>query len=299
MSDIIELQRLTKSYGSVTAIRDLTLRLAPNKIYGLLGRNGAGKTTLLHMLTAQLFASSGEVKVLGEDPFENESVLRQMCFIKESQKYPETYRVMDVLKVASVLFPNWDGDYANMLVNDFELPLKRNIRKLSRGMLSALGVIVGLASRAPITIFDEPYLGLDAVARGIFYDRLLEDYEEHPRTIILSTHLIDEASKILEHVVLLEQGDVLINEDVDQLRERAFTVVGTTAKVEGFLMGKNVVHLEEFGGLLKATLVNSREAGDCRQQAQELELEVVPLSLQQLIVYLTNKKDERKVVESR
>ncbi|MBD8499647.1 ABC transporter ATP-binding protein [Paenibacillus arenosi] len=299
MSNILELQRLTKSYGSVTAIRDLTLHLTQNKIYGLLGRNGAGKTTLLHILSAQLFASSGEVKVLGEDPFENEQVLRQMCFVKESQKYPETYRVMDVLKVASALFPNWDGDYANMLVNDFELPLQRNVRKLSRGMLSALGVIVGLASRAPITIFDEPYLGLDAVARGIFYDRLLEDYEEHPRMIILSTHLIDEASRILEHVVLLEQGNVLINEDVDQLRERAFTVVGTASKVESFLMGKNVVHLEEFGGLLKATLVNSREAGDCRQQAQELELEVVPLSLQQLIVYLTNKKDERKVVESR
>ncbi|MCR8845011.1 ABC transporter ATP-binding protein [Paenibacillus sp. SC116] len=299
MSHIIALQRVTKSYGGITAIHELSLSLAPNKIYGLLGRNGAGKTTLLHMLAAQLFASSGDVKVFGEDPFENESVLRQICFIKESQKYPETFRVVDVLKVSAALFPNWDVNYANSLIDDFGLPLKRNVHKLSRGMLASLGIIVGLASRAPITIFDEPYLGLDAIARGIFYDRLLGDYEEYPRTIILSTHLIDEASRILEHVILLEQGSVLIDEDVDQLRERAFTVVGAASTVEGFLVGKEVVHREAFGGLLKATLLGNRSGDNCRQQAQELDLEIVPLSLQQLVVYVTSATYERKVVESR
>ena len=98
-----------------------------------------------------------------------------------------------------MFFPHWDQSFADRLVAEFGLPMKRRIKKLSRGQLSAVGVIIGLASRAEITFFDEPYLGLDAVARQIFYDRLLEDYATHPRTVILSSHLIDEvANRIIE-----------------------------------------------------------------------------------------------------
>ena len=93
-----------------------------------------------------------------------------------------------------------DAAYANKLIEVFRLPMKRLVKRLSRGMLSSVGIIVGLASRAPVTIFDEPYLGLDAVARELFYDHLIEDYTNHPRTIILSTHLIDEVSRLLEHL---------------------------------------------------------------------------------------------------
>ena len=101
-------------------------------------------------------------------------------------------------RAARLFFPNWNQELADRLIDDFQLPLKRRIKKLSRGQLSAVGVIIGLASRAEITFFDEPYLGLDAVARQIFYDRLLEDYTEHPRTVILSSHLIDEVSNLIE-----------------------------------------------------------------------------------------------------
>ena len=93
-------------------------------------------------------------------------------------------------------------------------------------MLSAVGIVIGLASRAPLTIFDEPYLGLDAVSRGIFYDRLMEDYSEHPRTVILSTHLIDEVSNLLEHVLVIDNGKLIIDQDAEELRGRAFTVTG-------------------------------------------------------------------------
>ncbi len=115
-----------------------------------------------------------------------------------------------VLSLASHLFPNWDDEFAQSLVDDFKLPRKRDVRKLSRGMLSALGVTIGLAARAPLTFFDEPYLGLDAVARQLFYDRLLADYAEHPRTVVLSTHLIDEVADLIEHVLLLDRGKLVL-----------------------------------------------------------------------------------------
>lgn len=296
MNNVIEVNRLSKSYGNVTAVNEVSFSIEPDKIYGLLGRNGAGKTTIMHMLTAQIFASSGELKVFGEHPYENNRVLSQICFIKESQKYPDNYQVKDVIELSSSLFQNWDKELAYTLIEDFRLPLKRKIKKLSRGMLSSVGIVVGLASRSPLTIFDEPYLGLDAVARGLFYDWLLEDYTAHPRTIILSTHLIDEVSRLLEHVLVIDNGKLIIDEDADSLRNRAFTVMGPVSKVGAFTKGKEILYRESFGSLLSVTVLGSLTSGE-QKKAESLDLELASVSLQQLIVYLTNGKTERKVAD--
>ncbi len=286
MTTIVEVKGLSKHYGKVKAVDNVSFKLEEGKIYGLLGRNGAGKTTIMHMLTAQLFRTSGEMKVFGEEPYENEKVLKQICFIKESQKYPETFRVKDVLNVSPLFFPNWDKELAQSLVEDFRLPLKRRMKKLSRGMLSAVGIVVGLASRAPLTIFDEPYLGLDAVARNLFYDRLLADYGEHPRTIILSTHLIDEVSQLLEHVLVIDAGKLLLDEEAETLRGSASNVVGSAAKVDAFLAGKKVIHRSPFGGLMSATVLGQLSKQE-RLLAAEQGLEIGPVSLQQMIVHMT------------
>lgn len=286
MTNIVEVNGLTKSYGKVTAVDNVSFKIEANKIYGLLGRNGAGKTTIMHMISAQQFATSGELKVFGEEPFENSRVLNQICFIKESQKYPDTFRIIDVLKVAKTLFPNWDDVFAYALIEDFRLPIKRKLKKLSRGMLSSVGIVVGLASRAPLTIFDEPYLGLDAVARVLFYDRLLADYAEHPRTVILSTHLIDEVSRLLEHVLVIDNGKLLLNEDADALRGRACTVSGLKSAVDAFTRGKEVLDRTAIGSAATATIIGALSTQD-RKYAEELGLEFATVSIQQLIVHLT------------
>ncbi len=298
MSKVVEVRRLTKSYGSVIAVNQVSFSIEAGKIYGLQGRNGAGKTTIMQIITAQLFPTSGDVKMFGEAPYENSRVLSQICFVKDSQKYPNGYRVLDVLHQAAFFFPHWDREYAFALIKDFRLPLNRRMKALSRGMLSTVGIIVGLASRAPLTIFDEPYLGLDAVARGIFYDRLLEDYTEYPRTVILSTHLIDEVSRLLEHILVIDQGRLMLDEETDALRGRAFAVVGPAATVDTYTVGKEVLDREPLGGLVSATVMGNGNASD-RQQAEALGLELAPVSLQQLIVHLTSGKYERKAVKVR
>lgn len=298
MSSIVEVKGLTKRYKEHTAVDNVSFELEENKIYGLLGRNGAGKTTIMHMITAQAFATEGEIRVFGEAPYENNRVLSQLCFIKESQKYPDMYRVVDVLEVSASLFPNWNRELALELIEQFKLPLKRKMKKLSRGMLSSVGIVVGLASRSPLTIFDEPYIGLDAVARSVFYDRLLEDYAEHPRTIVLSTHLIDEVSRMLEHVIVIDQGKVILNEDAEELRGQATTVVGAASKVEAFGIGRQVIQREAMGGLASITFFGRLDAED-RRQAEQLGLELAPVSMQQLIVHLTRNNESPKEANAR
>ncbi|WP_437583103.1 AAA family ATPase [Paramicrobacterium sp. CJ85] len=166
------------------------------------------------------------------------------------------------------------------------------MKKLSRGQLSAVGIVIGLASRAPLTFFDEPYLGLDAVARQIFYDRLLEDFAEHPRTVVLSTHHIDEAANLLEHVIVIDEGRVMLDSDTDDLRGSAMQVAGRADAVNAFVSDHEVLAREQLGGLVSATIV--AEGGD-EARADDAGLAVTPVSLQNLIVHLTTKAERSSV----
>ncbi|MDY0828346.1 ABC transporter ATP-binding protein [Microbacterium sp. BG28] len=288
MTAVIEVSALTKRYRDTVAIDDVSFRIEKDAIYGLLGRNGAGKTTIMSILTAQNFATSGQVRVFGEDPYENARVLSRVCFVRESQRYPDDALPVHAFRIARLFFPNWDQDLAERLIADFRLPMKTRIKKLSRGQLSAVGVIIGIASRAEITFFDEPYLGLDAVARQIFYDRLLEDYAEHPRTIILSSHLIDEVSNLLEKVIVVEGGRVLLDEDTEALRERATSVVGDADAVDAFVVGREVLHRESLGRVASVTVLGALTP-DERARMRDAGLELAPVSLQQLVVRLTQR----------
>lgn len=143
MSPIVTTRNVTKRYGDVAALDSVSLCLEENVIHGLLGRNGAGKTTLIQVLTGQNFATSGQVEVFGLHPYENPAVLDRICLIKDSQRYPDPFKVRHVLAAARMLLPNWDQELAESLLRDFDLPTNRIVKTLSRGMHSAVGVIVG------------------------------------------------------------------------------------------------------------------------------------------------------------
>lgn len=279
---VIEFDAVSKRYGDITALDEVTLAIEQGRITGLLGRNGAGKSTLMQVATARAFATSGRVRVFGEDPYENAGVMDRVCFIGENQVYPATHKVRHVLDAARIAFPHWDESLARELVGEFALRTGQQVRKLSRGQRSAVGVVVGLASRAPLTFFDEPYLGLDAVARQLFYDRLVADYSEHPRTIVLSTHLIDEVADLIEHVVVIDHGRIIMDSDADALRGSAVVVSGPRAAVEAFAAGHEVLHREDLGGYARLTLRGASTDG-AREQGLTLE----PVSLQQLVIRST------------
>jgi ABC-2 type transport system ATP-binding protein len=292
MTPTISTKDLSRRYGDQLALDTVTLDIAQNSITGLLGRNGAGKSTLMRIVAAQEFASSGIVQVFGENPVENDGALRRLVFVREDQVFPD-YKVRQVMKVASWFYPNWNEELAQSLLDEFELPPNRVIKKLSRGMRSAVGIVIGLAARAELTLLDEPYAGLDAVARQIFYDRLLADYADHPRTILLSTHLIDEVADLLEHIVMIDHGRIVMDAPADEIRGHAATVSGATGSVNDFVSGRHILHRRTLAS--RSSVVITGDLDDrARLQARELHLSVEPLSLQELIVHTSEAQTEER-----
>jgi ABC-2 type transport system ATP-binding protein len=282
MTPAISVTGLTRRYRGEVALDDITLELEPDSITGLLGRNGAGKTTLLRIIAGHEFASAGTVALLGANPVDSETALRQMVFVREDQTYPDI-KVRQAVQVASWFYPNWNHDLAGALLEEFNLPLNRKVKKLSRGMRSAVGIVIGLAARAEVTLFDEPYAGLDPMARQLFYDRLLADYAEHPRTILLSTHLIDEAAGLFERVVVIERGQIVLNSDADDLRGAATSVSGPAIAVAEFTAGRSVWNRRRIASQASAVVAGTLDETD-RARAATLHLSLEPLTLQQVVV---------------
>lgn len=286
MEYAVECKNIFKNFGKILALSDINLNLEKDKIYGLLGRNGAGKSTLLNIITAQLFPSSGEARIFGEPPYENDKALRNICIVKESGMFLKEVSVSDALNIVSNFYANWDKAFAERLLREFELDRRKAYKDLSLGMKSQLGIIVGLASRAPITIFDEPYIGLDAAGRQLFYDMLIEDYTENPRTIILSTHLIDEVSNLLEEVIILHKGTVKLEGNSEEIKNKAFYISGIKDKVEKHISGKKVLNKEEFGKTM-AVAVFDHISDKEKKEMEDDDLNISPVSLQQLFIFLT------------
>lgn len=280
----IKVNQLSKAYRESHALDQVSLTLEGNKIYGLLGRNGAGKTTFMDILSGQILASSGDITIDGENPFDNQRLTESICLIKEANNFSPELKIKQVLKVYSYFYPNWDQEMAEELLEIFNLKQSARIKTLSKGMESALGITAGLASRAPITVFDEPYIGMDAPSRKKFYEILLEDYQENPRTIIFSTHLIDEVSLMFEEVIILREGSVILQESSEDLRAKTVAVSGPKERVDAFLADKEIIQRNDLAGSSTAYAFGSRK------EAKDAGLEVEGVPVQELMIHLTDKK---------
>ncbi|PVW04354.1 ABC transporter ATP-binding protein [Microbacterium sp. Gd 4-13] len=278
----IRLSEVSRHFGRVRALDSITVDIPHNAITGLLGRNGAGKTTLMSIIAGHDRADSGTVRVLGADPFERAAVMSSISFVRDNQRYPEDFTLRHLLEVAPLFHAGWDADVAEKLVSGFRLPRKTTVKKMSRGQASSLGIVLGLASRAPVTIFDEPYLGLDATARRFFYDALMQDYIDHPRTIIVSTHLIDEMEPLLEHVVIVDGGRLVREAAADELRGSAITLSGLTATVDDLAAGHRVLQRRTVGGL-SSVVVEATDADSITERATRAGAQVSPATLQDLV----------------
>ncbi|MFI7600819.1 ABC transporter ATP-binding protein [Actinoplanes sp. NPDC049681] len=287
MIPTVSVRDLTVRYGATTAVSGLTVELPPGKIYGLLGRNGSGKTSLLSVLAAYRKADGGTVRVDGEDPFENPRTMRDTVFIRDTLDVPEGDRIGRILDFHARLRPRWDAGYAAHLLDVFGLDRRTRASALSRGQRSSLGVVLGLACRAPLTLLDEVYLGMDAAARSAFYRELLDDYLAHPRTIVLSTHLIQEVADLFEEVVIIDRGRLVVQEDTDTFRSRGVAVTGPAEAVETFVSGRTVLGTQSLGSVRQATLYGG--LGDEEEKrAEQAGLSIAPVGIQDLFVHLTS-----------
>lgn len=283
----LKAEGLNKSYGSNHVLRDLDVELLPGKIYGLIGRNGSGKTTLLGCLTGQNTFQSGTVTCGGEKVWENRRALEQICF---SRELPDTVmgsrngqKVRHYLEAGATFFPHWDREYAKALMVEFGLDEKKKIYALSRGQRSMVTILIALASRAPITILDEPVAGLDVVMREHFYRLLLEEFGRSERTFVVSTHIIEEAASVFEEVLFLDGGKIVEHAPVDELVDQFRYVSGLAEEVDRACAGLTVVSRQDLGRRRTAAVWGGEEA---LEKLSAFDVDVAPLNLQNVFVAL-------------
>jgi len=278
----IEIKNVTKNFGKTCAVDDVCLKFEENKIYGLLGRNGAGKSTLLNIITNRIFADNGSVLVDGVSACENDDALQKIYLMSEKTYYPDTMKVKDVFKWTLTFYPKFDIEYANKLAEKFELNTNKAIKSLSTGFTSIFKLIVALSVNTPYVLLDEPVLGLDANNRDLFYRLLIEKYSENPSCFVLSTHLIEEVSNVIEDVIIIKNGRIIKNETCDNLLSQGYTVSGKATAVDDFIAGKNILGIDNLGGLKSAYIIGAVQSNIPQG------LEISKLDLQKLFIQLTN-----------
>ena len=289
---VLQARGLCKSYKDKQVLHNLDLTIQPGKIYGLIGRNGAGKTTLLGILTAQNTKNSGEVTYNGQEVWENQQALNDICFSRELQSTVfygrNNLKVKHYLKSAAIYYPHWDSAYAQRLLEEFKLEPKKKIYQLSKGQLSMVTILIALASCAPVTILDEPVAGLDVVMRERFYQLLLEDFSKTNRTFIVSTHIIEEAASVFEQVIILDEGKILENCPTEELIDEFRYISGREDEVDRVCNGLEVLYVHQMGRHKTAAV---RGSGVKLEQARQADVDIVPMNLQNVFVALCGHGD--------
>lgn len=286
---VIECRDLTKTFGGTKALNNLSFKLEDNKITGLIGRNGAGKTTLLKIIAGHMKETSGEIKVFSEKPFNNLLVSTNTIFLHDQMNLPTALNLMETLEVGASFYGNWDSKLANRLFEYFSFNPLQHYNGLSKGMKSTFNMIIGLSARCPLTIFDEPTTGMDAAVRKDFYRALLKDYIANPRTIIISSHHLNEIEDLLEDIFLLNNGKELLHMSVADLKEWAIGIQGKTPIVDEWTQNKEVIFTKSMGLENKYVVVKNDLSEEELQNAHLAGMEVSPVTSSDACVYLTSK----------
>jgi ABC-2 type transport system ATP-binding protein len=294
---IIETHQLTRRFSKVEAVKNLTLSVEAGTVYAFLGPNGAGKTTTIKMLMNLLRPSSGDARVLDTPAHKlGPAQFSQIGYVSENQKQPDWMTVAGFLDFCRPLYPTWDRDLEAKLLRQFDLPLDRKLRQLSRGMKMKAVLLSSLAYRPRLLVLDEPFTGLDPLVREEFVGGLLEITEREGWTIFLSSHDMAEVERLADTVGIIHAGTLRISESVDTLQNRfrrvnidgAATPTTTTA-ITLAATSPNLLAVEIENTRLR--YVDSRWAGDtsfAELQARhpQAQITTTPLDLRDILVTL-------------
>lgn len=285
---IIKAQGLTKQYKDVYALDDFSITIPENKIVGLIGKNGAGKTTFLKTCAGRIKPTSGELLVFNDQVFDNLDVLSKLVFVDEESKYNAGYKIKEILDIASIYYEMWDGEFASKLIKHFGLNTDKRYKKLSRGMKTQVNIIIGICCRMPLTILDEPTLGLDAAFRKDFYHILLNDYINHPRTIIISSHLLNEIEMLLEEIILIDDGKLVMHTSMEEFSNYAVMISGDTKYLETFTTNKEVININPFVNTSEYIIKNNLTNEEVKS-LKDNGISFKSVSPQDLFIFLTSK----------
>lgn len=282
---MIEFHSVTKRYGKTVALDDVTFDITQPGIFCLLGRNGAGKTTLMKLIAGYLNATKGMVAVDG-DTVSSKHMPERVHFI-EGSAAQFNMRVADLIETAAQLRDTFDRDFAAVMANRFGLDTTKKFKQLSLGMKAMLNTILALASNAQVVLLDEPTLGFDAIMRKRFNTLLLESYEAHPRIFIVSTHMIDEIAKVAQHIIVLDNGKIVLQTDLGDLDEHAYSLTGPEPRVLELINGLNIIGTKHIGSMMAAFVYDERVA-----LPADSSVVLDPLSLEDFFISFVGGTDE-------
>ena len=247
MTALIQAQGLSKSYGAKPVLQDCSFAVQPGRIVGLIGRNGAGKTTLLKALLG-LTPCTGALTVLGRHPAtQRDALMHDVAFIADTAVLPRWLRARQALDYVAAVHPRFDRAVAERFLAGTQVPLNAKVGTLSKGMSTQLHLALVLAIRAPLLVLDEPTLGLDLPSRRAFYDTLLNDYMDGERTILVTTHQVEEIEHVLTDLLFIEQGRIVLDAPIDALGERFMQVQVAAAQVDAARALRPLHELVVFG----------------------------------------------------
>lgn len=219
MTTLVEICGISRRFGTTVALEDVSFRAEAGRVHGLVGANGAGKTTLIKHLLGLLRPQAGTVRVFGLDPVRDPvNVLRRVGYLSEYRELPEWMRLAELLRYTQAYYPTWDQRYAESLLEMFGLDPGKRFSDLSQGMRAQAGLVVAVAHRPEMLVLDEPSSGLDVVVRQDILDAIVRTVSEEGRTVIFSSHLLDEVERMCDHVTIMHLGKVAVQGSVDEIR---------------------------------------------------------------------------------
>jgi len=299
--NIIETQALTRRFGKMEAVHDLTLHVPEGSVFALLGSNGAGKTTTLKLLMNLLAPTAGSARVLGVDARRlGVREFAQIGYVSENQQQPLWMTVRQLLDFCRPLYPTWDLALEASLLRQFALPESRKLSQLSRGMQMKAALLSSLAYRPKLLVLDEPFSGLDPLVRDEFIRGVLEVSALGEWTVLVSSHDIEEVERLADHVAILDAGRLQVNETTESLQAR-FRRVEVTGAREAVASKPGWLELEVAGGLTR--FVETRFGGHESERAYRehfgaTAVSVQPLGLREIFMVLARARRNLRVEAS-
>lgn len=219
-STVIEVQSVSRRFGNKLALDAVSLSVPRGGVFGLIGGNGAGKTKLIKQILGMLQPQSGSVRVFGLDPIAQPvGVLSRMGYLSEERDLPNWMRVRELMRYTQAFFPTWDERFAEELREMFELDPNAKIRGLSRGQRARAGLLVALSHRPELLVLDEPSSGLDPVVRRDILSAIIRTFAHEGRTVLFSSHLLDEVERVADHIAMIHNGRVVLANSMETLKD--------------------------------------------------------------------------------
>jgi ABC-2 type transport system ATP-binding protein len=285
---MLEIINVSKSFPGKEAIKNINVSITKGAVLGLVGPNGAGKSTLLRTIVNIYTADSGEVKINGENVKNNHEVKKLIGYVADRNDYFNSYKIKDIVKYYKLAYREFDEKRFHEINEIFQIPLKQRLEKLSKGNASRVFFMLAMSQRPELLVLDEPTSGLDPIIKRKFLKLLLEDVYERSTTVIISSHNLSDLESICDHVVFLDNGEIVKDSSLDNLKTtmKKLQIIFSDNPPEDFINWKEFIRVDKVGRSYNVVTAEYNEALTTKlRESGAMFIEELDLSLEDMLIY--------------